>query len=102
MTALSQQQEVVHAYRRLYRSLLQGVSYARPARFIARDQLREAFREPGASLNAEGVKRTVWFFQAAAKERGLEHQVLKNLIETRAQRMTRDGWKKVYADAKYT
>lgn len=94
-------QEIIHAYRRLYRSLLRAVQYARPARFIARDQLRSAFREPGATLDAEGVKRTVWFLEAAAKERGLEHKILKNLIEVRGRRVSAAlGWKKTLTQSR--
>ncbi|KAF7559210.1 hypothetical protein G7046_g4931 [Stylonectria norvegica] len=78
--------EVIHAYRRLYRGLLQAVQYSLPARFVARDQIREAFREPGASLNPEGIKRTVWFLEAATKEKGLEHRILKNLLEVKLKR----------------
>lgn len=81
--------QVIHAYRNLYRHLLKAVQYARPNRFIARDQLRKAFREPGAQLDPEGIKRTVWFLQAAAKERGLEHRILKNLLTVRG--MNRPG-----------
>lgn len=81
-------QAILHAYRRLYRSLLQAVQYATPARYVARDQLRAAFREPDAALDPEGVKRTVWFLQAASKERGLEHKILKNLIEVQGRRVS--------------
>ncbi|KFH41469.1 hypothetical protein ACRE_078120 [Hapsidospora chrysogenum ATCC 11550] len=81
-------QAIIHAYRRLYRSLLQAVQYATPARYIARDQLRAAFREPDATLDPEGIKRTVWFLQAASKERGLEHKILKNLIEVQGRRVS--------------
>lgn len=82
--------DIIHGYRHLYRSLLQAVMYSRPNRFIARDQLRRAFREPGAQWDAEGVKRTVWFFKAAAKERGLEHRIVKNLLRTHGQRTKDD------------
>lgn len=75
--------EVIHAYRHLYRGLLQAVQFAKPARYVARDQIRKAFREPDATLDPEGVKRTVWFLEAAAKERGLEHRILKNLLKVR-------------------
>ncbi|KAL7822277.1 DUF1763 domain-containing protein [Trichoderma gracile] len=78
--------DVTHAYRRLYRSLLQAVRYSAPARYVVRDQLRAAFREQqrgAAELDAEGVKRTVWFLEAAARERGLEHRILKNLVKVR-------------------
>ncbi|CAM1503986.1 Fc.00g015770.m01.CDS01 [Cosmosporella sp. VM-42] len=78
--------EVIHAYRRLYRSLLKAVQYTIPARFVARDQLRAAFREPGAAYDEEGIKRTVWFLKAAALETGLEHKILKNLVRVRASR----------------
>lgn len=87
-------QEVIHAYRHLYRGLLHAVRFSAPARYIARDQLRRAFREPvtistsatstttrSPVLDPEAVKRTIWFLQAAAKDRGLEHKVLKNLLK---------------------
>ncbi|KAL6860405.1 hypothetical protein ACO1O0_004433 [Amphichorda felina] len=96
-------QDIIHAYRRLYRGLLRGVQYARPARFIARDQLRAAFREPGATLDAEGVKRTVWFLEAAAKERGLEHSILKNLIEVQRKRArSPPEWRKSLRESQTT
>ncbi|KAJ4038536.1 hypothetical protein NW761_009129 [Fusarium oxysporum] len=78
--------EVRHAYRHLYRNLLKAVQYAIPARFVARDQLRRAFREPGATYDGRGIKRTIWFLQAAAKEKGLEHKILKNLLRVRQMR----------------
>lgn len=96
MTANTQ---VIHAYRHLYRNLLQAVQYARPNRFVARDQLRAAFREPGAKLDVEGVKRTQWFLQAAAKEKGLEHRILKNLLMVKSMNRSggRKGWRAVVA-----
>lgn len=78
--------EVIHGYRHLYRSLLQAVQYASPARHTARDQLRTAFRERGATWDATGVKRTLWFLRAAAKERGLEHKIVKNLLQVKGVR----------------
>lgn len=76
-------QEVIHAYRHLYRGLLRAVQYSTPNRYTARDQLRKAFREPakdGAALDAAGVKRTLWFLKAAQKEAGMEHRILKSLL----------------------
>ncbi|KAF4126321.1 Pfam:DUF1763 [Geosmithia morbida] len=94
-------QDVIHAYRRLYRSVLRAVQHARPARFVVRDQLRSAFREPGAQLDGQAVKRTVWFLEAAAKERGLEHKVLKNLVDVRLRRQaSMPGWKRIVAQQK--
>ncbi|KAG6022190.1 hypothetical protein E4U41_002298 [Claviceps citrina] len=101
--------DIIHAYRHLYRSLLRAVQYASPARYIARDQLRRAFREgqqqqaaPSLRLNTEGVKRTVWFLEAAARERGLEHRIVKNLLRVAGERAgRRDGlWRVVYARSK--
>lgn len=93
--------EVVHAYRNLYRSLLQAVQYAFPARLIARNQLRTAFREPGAVFNKEGIRRTVWFLQCAARERGMEHIILKNLLKVQQRRgFSKKGWRKSFHDSK--
>ncbi|KYK55269.1 hypothetical protein DCS_07232 [Drechmeria coniospora] len=77
--------EIVHAYRHLYRGLLHAVQFSSPVRYVARDQLRSAFRERGASWNPEGAKRTLWFLHAAARETGLEHKILKNLLRVRLQ-----------------
>jgi hypothetical protein len=78
--------QIIHAYRHLYRTLLKGVQYSTPARFVARGQLRRAFREPGATYDERGIKRTLWFLEAAAKERGMEHRILKNLLRVHQMR----------------
>lgn len=82
--------EIISAYRHLYRGLLKAVQYSSPARRVVRDQLRLAFRNPVLSTatgtpiwDAEGIKRTKWFLDAAAKEKGIEHRILKNLIKVR-------------------
>ncbi|KAI0878485.1 DUF1763-domain-containing protein [Hypoxylon argillaceum] len=72
--------KVIHAYRHLYRGLLHAVQFSKPARYTALTQLRRAFREKGAKYDARGIPRTIRFLAAAARERGLEHRVLKNLI----------------------
>ncbi|KAI0388342.1 DUF1763-domain-containing protein [Xylariaceae sp. FL0594] len=72
--------QVIHGYRHLYRGLLRAVQYSKPARYTALFQLRRAFREEGATYDARGVWRTIRFLDAAARERGLEHRVLKNLL----------------------
>jgi hypothetical protein len=79
--------EVIHAYRALYRGLLQAVQYSAPARYVARDQLRAAFRERGAVFNAPGIARTLEFLGYAARDNGLEHRVLRNLLRTRYERV---------------
>ncbi|KAF4462994.1 complex 1 [Fusarium albosuccineum] len=93
--------EIVHAYRHLYRSLLKAVQYATPSRFIALEQLRTAFRDRGATFDPRGVKRTIWFLEAAAKERGMEHKILKNLLFVHSRRFSqRKPWHKVQPDMK--
>uniref|UniRef100_A0A0D2XUQ6 Uncharacterized protein n=1 Tax=Fusarium oxysporum (strain Fo5176) TaxID=660025 RepID=A0A0D2XUQ6_FUSOF len=92
--------EIRHAYRHLYRNLLKAVQYAIPARFVARDQLRRAFREPGATYDGRGIKRTIWFLQAAAKEKGLEHKILKNLLRVRQMRYRKKDYS-AYDPLKY-
>jgi hypothetical protein len=76
-------QEVTHAYRHLYRGLLRAVQFSKPARYVARDQLRRAFRtEHPSSFNQEKIDRTVEFLGFAAKEAGLEHRIVRNLLHT--------------------
>ncbi|KAK5631255.1 hypothetical protein RRF57_006969 [Xylaria bambusicola] len=85
--------KVLHAYRHLYRGLLRAVQFSKPSRFTARNQLRRAFREKGAQYDARGVARTIRFLDAATRERGLEHRVLKNLLIIAWHRYDESGWK---------
>ncbi|OTB16312.1 hypothetical protein K445DRAFT_74783 [Daldinia sp. EC12] len=71
---------IIHAYRHLYRQLLHAVKFSKPARFVARDQLRAAFRDKNAKFDPRNTTRTVRFLEAAARTRGLEHSILKNLL----------------------
>lgn len=72
-----------HAYRHLYRALLHAVQYSSPARFVARNQLRDAFRRGDPmQFDQHKISRTLWFLHGAAQERGLEHHILKNLLQT--------------------
>ncbi|ROV97681.1 hypothetical protein VMCG_07358 [Cytospora schulzeri] len=75
-------EEVIHAYRHLYRAALQAVSHSKPASFVARDQLRRAFRKKGATFDGSAIRRTVWFLHNAARERGMEHRIVRNLLLT--------------------
>jgi len=73
--------EILLAYRHLYKHLLRAVQYSKPARFTARDRMRDAFRKsPRETFDAASVARTVEFFDGAAKARGLEHRIVKNLM----------------------
>lgn len=79
-------QEIIHSYRHILRYLLKGVNYATKARVTAVKQLRAAYRDPSSEYDAEGIKRTIWFLKEAAKTNGIEHKILKNLIEVRRTR----------------
>ena len=72
--------EIIHAYRKLLRAGLRAVQFSKPARYGLTAQLRTAFRERGAPFQPEAIRRTVWFLNAAAQERGLEHRIVKNLV----------------------
>lgn len=76
------QEEVLHAYRHLYRAALRAVCYSQPASTVARDQLRRAFRDKTNTFNKNTVRRTVWFLKNAARERGTEHRIVKSLVFT--------------------
>jgi complex 1 LYR family protein len=72
--------EILHGYRHLYRAMLRAVQFSNRSRYAARDHLRRSFRNEKDTINPEAIKRTRWFLEAAAKERGLEHKILKNLV----------------------
>ncbi|RGP61992.1 complex 1 [Fusarium longipes] len=92
--------QISHAYRTLYRNLLKAVQYSSPSRFVARDQLRRAFREPGATYDERGIKRTNWFLEAAAREKGMEHKILKNLLRVQQMRFRKKRYS-AYDPLKY-
>ncbi len=72
---------ILHAYRHLYRALLRAVQYSSPNRYVARDQLRDSFRRGQRDqFDKQKISRTLEFINAATRERGLEHRLLKNLL----------------------
>ena len=75
------QQQLIDAYRQLYKHLLIAVQYSSPARYIARNRLRIEFRKGDVSLYDEArIARTLEFLDGAAKSAGLEHRIVKNLM----------------------
>lgn len=96
-------EEIIHAYRHLYRAALQAVCHSKPASFVVRDQLRRAFRKKeGATFDGKAIRRTVWFLRNAARQRGMEHQIVRNLLLTQFWRVKEDtvAWKRIvgYSD----
>ncbi|KAL1877052.1 hypothetical protein Daus18300_002662 [Diaporthe australafricana] len=93
------QEEVIHAYRHLYRAALKAVCFSQPASTVARDQLRRAFRDKTSTFDKSTIRRTVWFLNNAARERGTEHKIVKNLLFTQFCREdnSRNTWRHVAA-----
>lgn len=74
-------QAVIHAYRHVLRHSLRAIQFAKPARFTLRDRLRIAFRKGSpADYNQVKIQNTIEFLQYAARENGLEHKIVKNLL----------------------
>ncbi|KAF2121574.1 hypothetical protein BDV96DRAFT_217103 [Lophiotrema nucula] len=74
-------QEIVQAYRQLYRHSLRAIQFSKPARYTLRDRLRLAFRtgDP-AQFSPHKIANTLDFLSYATMENGLEHRILKNLL----------------------
>ncbi|KAJ4306913.1 hypothetical protein N0V88_000285 [Collariella sp. IMI 366227] len=79
--------DLLHAYRKLLRAGLRAVQFSQPSRSILTERLREGFRDQHGSFEPERVRRTIWFLNAAAGARGLEHKILKNLCRVHWERM---------------
>ena len=76
-------QEIVRSYRQLYRHGLHAVQYATPAKYTLKILLRNAYRTGNAAdYDAQKINNTLTFLEGAAKERGLEHKIVKNLLHT--------------------
>ncbi|KAI4795308.1 hypothetical protein E4T44_12388 [Aureobasidium sp. EXF-8845] len=73
-------QEIIHAYRHLLRSSLQAIRYAKPARFTLQSHLRSSFRNPTSPFNSQQISQTREFLQNAAKYKGLEDKIVRNLL----------------------
>ena len=75
---------IILAYRSLYRSALRAVQYSKPARYILRATLRNAFRNgTQADFDPKKIGNTILFLENAANVKGLEHRILKNLMHVR-------------------
>ena len=76
-------QEIVRSYRNLFRQALHAVQYSSPARFTIRDVLKTTFRAGHPKdFEPQKIENTLEFLSCAAKERGLEHKILKSLLIT--------------------
>ena len=79
MTATTK--EIVQSYRRLYRHGLQAVQYSSPSRHTLKDRLQRAYRNgTAADFDAEKIENTIEFLRNAAKEKCIEHRIVKSLL----------------------
>jgi hypothetical protein len=86
-SSMASRHDILSAYRQLYRGLIHAVQFSKPARFTARDQLRDAFRkEDPSTFNRQKIDNTVEFLKLATNEAGLEHRIVKNLLRTNYER----------------
>ncbi|KAK3387098.1 hypothetical protein B0H63DRAFT_447986 [Podospora didyma] len=94
--------DLLPAYRRLLRAGLRAVQYSKPARYLLVDKVRAGFRHRDGVFDAERVRRTTWFLNAAAQSRGIEHRIVKNLlfVAWMRQRRVRHHWTMVQQSAK--
>lgn len=75
---------VLLAYKHLFREGLRAVQYSKPSRYTLQRILRSSFRsEPAVNFNQQRVDNTLHFLRMAARETGIEHKVLKNLLIVR-------------------
>jgi hypothetical protein len=76
------QKTILHAYRHLLRQSLRAVQFSKPARYVIRDRLRSNFRRGDATdFNAKKVENTLEFLKYATLQNGMEHKILKNLVQ---------------------
>ncbi|TGO33496.1 hypothetical protein BHYA_0243g00120 [Botrytis hyacinthi] len=81
------QKDYIYAYRGLYRAMLHAVQYAKPARYMGRNMLRDEFRKGNPKTFDQGrIDNTIKFLNLAAKETGLEHKLVKNLLRVKYER----------------
>jgi len=82
-TRVPSRQQILHAYRHLYRHGLRAVQFSGPARYTLRDRLRRAFRVGKLEdFDQKRIDSTLEFLRGATMNRGLEHRILKNLLLT--------------------
>lgn len=82
MTPRSSNHIILHRYRHLYRHLLRAIQYSTPARYVARDILRQTFRkgQPTDYQDESSIMRTLEFLRGATETNGMEHRIVKNLL----------------------
>ncbi|RPA91143.1 DUF1763-domain-containing protein [Choiromyces venosus 120613-1] len=71
---------VIHNYRALYKAALAACQYSSPSRYCVRDKLRKAFRKSDPNrFSQQRIDNTIEFLRTAARRKGMEHYIIKNL-----------------------
>ncbi|KAL7276550.1 hypothetical protein RUND412_000430, partial [Rhizina undulata] len=71
---------ILASYRRVYKAGLAAIQFSDPARYAVRDKIRKAFRRsPPSAYSQLRIDNTVEFLRIAARRRGTEHQIVRNL-----------------------
>jgi hypothetical protein len=74
--------EIIQAYRSLRRASLRAVQSSNHAKLVIFSRLRHAFStSPVSDFDARRISNTVLFLENAAKDRGIEHKIVKNLVQ---------------------
>lgn len=92
--------DVRAAYRRFYRISLKAVQYSVPARYSIITKVNRLFRQGPYLHGAEEQEiqdNTFLFLEIAAKEKGIEHKIVRNLcfVEWSQWQQSRSGHKPV-------
>lgn len=91
--------EIVLAYRQIYKHLLRAVQYSKPARFVAQERVRNAFRKSTPEeYDAARVARTLEFLDNAARVKGFEHRIVKNLMHVWWEQKTKVPYVRMYVN----
>ncbi|KAL7272887.1 hypothetical protein RUND412_004289 [Rhizina undulata] len=71
---------ILASYRCVYKAGLAAIQFSTPARYAVRDKIRKAFRSsPPSAYSQLRIDNTVEFLRIAARRRGIEHQIIRNL-----------------------
>ena len=77
-------QDILHAYRHLYRAALKAVHYSSPAKYEIRDAMRSSFRnERAEEFDQQKISNTLAFLRRAETHTGIEHKILRNVLHVR-------------------
>ena len=77
---MSVSQQVLHAYRHLYRQGLKVIRYSTPGRHVLRSTLRTAFRSESGHFDPCRIANTIRFLERATEVTGFEHKIVRNLL----------------------